>query len=589
MAWWIFQNLVTTAALAATVAIVCRFARIGPVARHALWVLVLVKFITPPLVVWPWSAPDPLGIAKFDALVIDRPVETARPAGAIGEAANVAVATLPIDLDASTSVTASPRPIQNDGKSVWSWVVGLWIAGSICLLGIELVRLTRLARQVRHGASPGPAIRRRVKELARQLGVKPVRVVTVAGISSPVVWCLGEPRLLWPTALSLDPQTPDSLDSRTDSGLRTDAGLRTDTGSRTDSGPWTPDSGLTNASLDGLLVHELAHIKRRDHIVGWIELVAGLVWWWNPLFWSVRSALREQAELACDAWVISALPNGRRAYAESLLALSSLGAAPSPSMAAVVGVRASSRRVLERRLVMIMKGRAPLRLPSAGLLTLAVMAVATLPAWATGTTEDRQQQPQAAQQSAQPVQPSQQPAQAAQTVQATQAPAQPQAQQGQTKPAPTTTTAKPSPQAPAITHTITATPVHTPTPTTHAIVVTKPAHAAPVTAQVQPTRKVVTVDGQDWKARRSFFPESSQLTDEGQKIVASLEAEREAIQKEADAKIEAKRQATIKQLEALQDQYAKAGKLDEAVAIRDYLKAGGPGNQKFSWIIKRNP
>ena len=71
-----------------------------------------------------------------------------------------------------------------------------------------------------------------------------------------------------------------------------------------------------------LLLHELAHVKRRDHIVGWIELVAGIVWWWNPLFWFVRSALREQAELACDVWVITTLPNGRRAYAESLLALS---------------------------------------------------------------------------------------------------------------------------------------------------------------------------------------------------------------------------------------------------------------------------
>ena len=60
MAWWIFQSLVTTAALAALVAVVCRFGRIGPVARHALWVLVLVKFVMPPLVVWPWAAPDPI-------------------------------------------------------------------------------------------------------------------------------------------------------------------------------------------------------------------------------------------------------------------------------------------------------------------------------------------------------------------------------------------------------------------------------------------------------------------------------------------------------------------------------------------------
>src|SRR5688572_15669663 len=75
MAWWIFQNLVITTVLAAAVALACRAGRIGPVARHALWVLVLVKFVTPPLVVWPWAAPDPFGIAALDASVTD-----ARPA-----------------------------------------------------------------------------------------------------------------------------------------------------------------------------------------------------------------------------------------------------------------------------------------------------------------------------------------------------------------------------------------------------------------------------------------------------------------------------------------------------------------------------
>src|SRR5512134_1778876 len=49
MAWWIFQNVVVTAVLALLVALACRTGRIGPVGRHALWVLVLVKFVTPPL------------------------------------------------------------------------------------------------------------------------------------------------------------------------------------------------------------------------------------------------------------------------------------------------------------------------------------------------------------------------------------------------------------------------------------------------------------------------------------------------------------------------------------------------------------
>jgi hypothetical protein len=41
MAWWIFQNVVITSAFVAVIAMVCRTGRIGPVARHALWVLVL--------------------------------------------------------------------------------------------------------------------------------------------------------------------------------------------------------------------------------------------------------------------------------------------------------------------------------------------------------------------------------------------------------------------------------------------------------------------------------------------------------------------------------------------------------------------
>src|SRR3990172_2693411 len=78
MAWWIFHTLVITAALAAVVATVCRIGRIGPVGRHALWVLVLVKFVTPPVVVWPWAVPDPFGVARLDTPAAVRPLPLAR-------------------------------------------------------------------------------------------------------------------------------------------------------------------------------------------------------------------------------------------------------------------------------------------------------------------------------------------------------------------------------------------------------------------------------------------------------------------------------------------------------------------------------
>src|SRR5688572_27546701 len=339
MAWWIFQNLVITTVLAAAVALACRAGRLGPVAGHALWVLVLVKFVTPPLVVWPWAAPDPFGLAAPDARVIaaePAPLEALPTPPIVDDAAAIAPAQVhPRAADLGGGAT------EHAAAPAWSWLLSVWALGSACVLGLEGLRLARLRRRVRAMPADHP-IARRVHTLAAQLGVRAIPVDKVAGISSPVVWGWGRPRLLWPSTLEID---------------------------------------TADACIDGIVVHELAHIKRGDHLVGWIELAAGVVWWWNPLFWSVRSARREQAELACDAWVISALPNGSRAYAESLLLLSG-AIAPDPSPMTAVGIRPGSRRVLERRLVMIMKGRSSLRLPWVGLCCLALVAAATLPAWA---------------------------------------------------------------------------------------------------------------------------------------------------------------------------------------------------------------
>ena len=497
MAWWLFQNAVVTAALALVVLLVCRFVRIGPVARHALWVLILVKFVTPPVIEWPWPAPDPFRLAASDV-----PVQVMTPF--------VTIETQAVLEPAASSVANVAGPSGADAQplALLPSLVWIWALGALGLLGIESLRLLRLARLVRGGREADASIVSRVSALSAQLGLKPIPVVAIAGVASPMVWGFGRARLLWPEDLSAE---------------------------------------NTGACLDGLIVHELAHVKRRDHLVGWIELAAGVVWWWNPLVWFVRAALREQAELACDAWVISALPNGRRAYAESLLALAgaALRGTPSPAMA-VMGIRAGSRRVLERRLVMIMKGRAPLRLPFAGLLTLALVAAATLPAWATG------------QQSAPPPPP---PAVA------------PAPQAAPPPPAIASRPSQPAPPAPAIK----TAPARAPKVVDEAVPVPQTRAPQAVRKDQAPTPappKVVTAV----PARNvTFFnAQSAKLPEDGQQLLKTYEADVDAIYKEIDPKVEARRQAAIKALEALQEQYTKAGKLDEAVAIRDYLRAGGP-------------
>ncbi|HEY7473915.1 MAG TPA: M56 family metallopeptidase [Vicinamibacterales bacterium] len=498
MIWWLFQNVVATAALAAVVAFICRATSIGPVARHALWVLVLVKFVTPPLVVWPWNAPDPLGVAqlRLEYRVSTAEGRTTTDGLPLPDAEPASQA--PADVSAITGVRDRPAPRVRAAQL--SWLLWIWAAGSIGLIALEGVRLVRLARRVKRATPADPAIVRRVAELSARLGLQPVPVLAVRDHASPVVWCFGQPRLLWP------------------------ADLRT---TRAADFPGDP-------CIDGVIVHELAHIKRLDHLVGWIELAAGVVWWWNPLFWFVRSARREQAELACDAWVISALPDGRRAYAESLLALSGAMAPGMPARSmALIGIRPGSRRALERRLVMIMKGRAPIRMSLAGLLALGLMAGATLPAWATGPAQ--------------------------------QVPPPP--------PPPVPAAVKPKPEMP---------PPPPPAPAKE-VKPEPPLPPPPPPAPQGTSRRVVPSPKFMFD---TVWVKTPALPAEGLELVKGFDSDRQAIQEEADRRIDERRGAVVKALQALQEQYTKAGKLNEAVAIRDYLQSGGPNDNR--WQLRYN-
>lgn len=53
--WSLGQDTITVAVLLPFVALACRLVRNRPAVQHALWVVVLLKFLTPPIVSWPWT------------------------------------------------------------------------------------------------------------------------------------------------------------------------------------------------------------------------------------------------------------------------------------------------------------------------------------------------------------------------------------------------------------------------------------------------------------------------------------------------------------------------------------------------------
>ncbi len=139
--------------------------------------------------------------------------------------------------------------------------------------------------------------------------------------------------------------------------------------------------------IQAVLLHECAHIRRRDYWVRWLELVVTSFYWWNPLVWWARAQLRDREEEACDQLVVNTEPMIRETYCEVLLSLASGDRSLSP----VAGWRRSMLAsgmgafgVLSRRLTMIMNEKPTTSLGWRGTLLLAgcLAMCPMLPTWA---------------------------------------------------------------------------------------------------------------------------------------------------------------------------------------------------------------
>jgi beta-lactamase regulating signal transducer with metallopeptidase domain len=350
---WLLLHTVVVTLLAGLAWALARTRRLSPAAQHLLWLVVLVKLLTPPVLCWPWALPDLLRTAPA-------PVE--QPAVAVIAVEPVAdelllpfapedAVALPVDqLQAAAPV--APEPSLNSGpleptstpfqwQEILAWLAAaLWIGGGLIVAMIQAARIVRLRRRLR-GARAAPAeLEQQLVQVAAALGLRPPPLQVLQDLASPMLCGWGRLRLLWPQ------------------GLETKLG---------------PDG--TRA----VLVHELAHLRRRDHWTMWLLLAAGCVWWWHPLYWLIRRQLGRAAELACDAWVIGTLPQGRRAYAEALLEVAMEGSWTSAA-APVLGA-AGSRRDFERRLTLILRERPNCRLSLAAVVAAIALAALTLPAW----------------------------------------------------------------------------------------------------------------------------------------------------------------------------------------------------------------
>lgn len=103
--------------------------------------------------------------------------------------------------------------------------------------------------------------------------------------------------------------------------------------------------------LRSVLLHEMAHIKRRDWTCHRLADLACALYWFHPLVWLTARRLRAESEVACDDLVIS---SGITApdYARHLLEIAGALSHPLPSQSTAIAMAQTPH--IKRRITMIL-------------------------------------------------------------------------------------------------------------------------------------------------------------------------------------------------------------------------------------------
>jgi beta-lactamase regulating signal transducer with metallopeptidase domain/tetratricopeptide (TPR) repeat protein len=140
-----------------------------------------------------------------------------------------------------------------------------------------------------------------------------------------------------------------------------------------------------------VLLHELAHVKRRD----WMALLTGqaaaALYWFHPLAWSTRLQMQKDCERACDDLVLSA---GTRASAYAAHLLSIIRSLRLSRQRTLPAVAMARRSYWDGRMRAILDPNVPRRVVSGrearvavGALIAVVVALAVVEPWASRRAE----------------------------------------------------------------------------------------------------------------------------------------------------------------------------------------------------------
>ncbi len=326
-AWWLGDLAIrATLIFAATVVVTRLMRRTSAAARHFVWLAAFVGAGTLPLVSttlpsWHWSLGRGTHIAtQAPSIEVDH---FARAANARPWTDEATASTAPwTETLLATHAAEAAAPIVAPAHTFapadtpWPWApifVTVWAMGALamliplCIGALSLAQLGRRARPV----SDDRLLRIFGQSMLRLECRRSVRLLESEARQVPMTWGMFRPAVLLPSSAR----------------------------------SWS------DAQLQMVLLHELAHVVRADCATQWLVQACRAMYWYHPLAWFAYGRLRVEQEQACDDRVLS---HGCEAadYAEHLVAVAA-GLAPRRWAAAVALAMADQTR-MERRVTAIL-------------------------------------------------------------------------------------------------------------------------------------------------------------------------------------------------------------------------------------------
>ncbi|MEM7478491.1 MAG: M56 family metallopeptidase [Planctomycetota bacterium] len=298
-----------------------------PRTRHILWLLILANLVSPMHPVFSVSKliqSEASEITARNAPISKTITETNYPGGLPAEEKKLDTPTAHLLTSPLNSVDDNDLSLETlfiPQRKLLRAAMLTWLIGSCLWLGFSFKNICQFQLLLRGTLPASSSQISRVYRIGQKLRIPQLPDVRLSQANiTPMVWSLWQPTLVLPIGLLED---------------------------------------LSDEEFDTLIAHELAHVRRRDYLIRWLECLATIIHWWNPVVWLARKHLRNAEEECCDAWVQTILPQSKKAYVSALLTTTQfLSQEPNTSLSFTTGFGGNYN--MKRRVQMFLSS-SPLR------------------------------------------------------------------------------------------------------------------------------------------------------------------------------------------------------------------------------------